>query len=345
MKNKLLYLLIAAITIITGCAQQEISSEASPTVAEITPTQEPAPIVEEYLLKIKITSEAIANNQVDESPERTIMVSLPPSYYSSETHYPVVVFLEGYGMYLSLNSMYTKLNEQMVQEGNKEFIIVNIDGANKFRGSFYANSPITGNWEDFVVDEVLNYVDENFRTIPNRDSRGIAGFSMGGSGTINIAFSNSDIFSCMYAASAGVFTPDGLKTALNTWDVTFKKGYGRAFAPVTDNPERQTYSPMYDGTEHDNQVISDWESGYGNMPEKIDFMLNSSYPLTAIRLDVDPDDYFGWLAEGNLYLSQLLDEKGIEHIYVEHDAGHSLPSYFIDNDFVEFFSNNLMFED
>jgi len=342
MKNTLLTLFVVIIALIAGCAQHK--APASEPTAVTKATDVPEPEVEEYLLRIQITSEAIANNQLDESPDRTIMVSLPPSYYSSEKHYPVVVHLEGYRMSLSLNSMYSNLNEQMLKEGNKEFIVVNIDGLNTFMGSFYTNSPITGNWEDFIVDEVLNYVDTNFRTIQSRDSRGIAGFSMGGSGAINISFSNSDTFSCIYAASAGVFAPDGLKTALNSWGTTFKKGYGRAFAPVTDNPDRQTYSPMYDGTEKDAQVILDWESGYGHMPEKISCLLDSPYSLKAIRLDVDPKDTYTWLAEGNLYLSQLLSENNIEHTYVEHSAGHSLSNDFIDNDFVQFFSNNLIFD-
>lgn len=67
------------------------------------------------------------------------------------------------------------------------------------KGSLYVNSPYTGNYEDYIVQDVINYIDNNYRTIPNRFNRGIAGASMGGIGTITLSAKHPDKF---IAASA-----------------------------------------------------------------------------------------------------------------------------------------------
>ena len=64
----------------------------------------------------------------------------------------------------------------------RKFILVVVDMNTPLGSSWYVNSPTTGNWEDFMVQELVPYIDANFKTIPNRDSRGIAGIFIGGGG-------------------------------------------------------------------------------------------------------------------------------------------------------------------
>jgi S-formylglutathione hydrolase FrmB len=52
--------------------------------------------------------------------------------------------------------------------------------------SWFVNSPVTGNREDFVVQELVAYVDASFRTIPTRDARGLVGHHMGAYGAIRV---------------------------------------------------------------------------------------------------------------------------------------------------------------
>jgi pimeloyl-ACP methyl ester carboxylesterase len=80
-------------------------------------------------------------------------------------------------------------------------IVVTPNARNFFDGSFYMNSPVTGNWEDFVVRDLVGHVDRKYRTIRSRTGRGIAGHSMGGYGALRIAMRNPDIFSAVYALS------------------------------------------------------------------------------------------------------------------------------------------------
>lgn len=60
------------------------------------------------------------------------------------------------------------------------------------KGSFYVNSPHTGNYEDYIIKDVINYIDSNFRTIPNRFNRGMVGVSMGAIGAINLSAKHPD---------------------------------------------------------------------------------------------------------------------------------------------------------
>ncbi len=52
------------------------------------------------------------------------------------------------------------------------------------KGAFYLNSPHTGNYSDFIFDELVDYVDKNYRTIPDKQHRALMGGSMGGYGTL-----------------------------------------------------------------------------------------------------------------------------------------------------------------
>ena len=85
-----------------------------------------------------------------------------------------------------------------------------VPGDNQLGGSFYVNSPVTGNWEDFVVQEVVGYVDNHYRTIARVESRGISGHSMGGFGSLNIAMLHPDVFGAVYSLSPGLFDKNGL---------------------------------------------------------------------------------------------------------------------------------------
>jgi S-formylglutathione hydrolase FrmB len=42
---------------------------------------------------------------------------------------------------------------------------VSVDMTTPLGSSWYVNSPVTGNWENFVVQELVPYSDANFRTL------------------------------------------------------------------------------------------------------------------------------------------------------------------------------------
>ncbi len=75
-----------------------------------------------------------------------------------------------------------------------------------YNGSMYSSSPTTGDWETFIAQDLVAWVDGHYRTIPDRMSRGLAGHSMGGYGTMRIGMKHPEVFSSLYAMSSCCLT-------------------------------------------------------------------------------------------------------------------------------------------
>jgi S-formylglutathione hydrolase len=156
---------------------------------------------------IKVHGKSLEGNLEGDSPDRDVFIYLPPSYATSKNRrYPVVYLLHGYGLTAERWMPFTKMTDaadKNIAAGNlKEMILVNPDAFTLYSGSMYSSSPTTGDWETFIAEDLVSYVDSHYRTIPNRMSRGLGGHSMGGYGTIRIGMKRPDVFSSMYIMSA-----------------------------------------------------------------------------------------------------------------------------------------------
>ena len=171
-----------------------------------TSTKEP-----ERVVFVNIHAPSLTQNLLAESDERTLIVYLPPSYATSQARYPVVYYLPGFGDLSMLGVNLPMGIDKEIGNGTvKEMIVVIASGVNALGGSFYVNSPVTGNWDDFITRDVVSYVDANYRTIRNPDSRGISGHAMGGYGALNLAMLHPDVFGAVYSISPDLFDPNGL---------------------------------------------------------------------------------------------------------------------------------------
>ena len=64
------------------------------------------------------------------------------------------------------------------------------------------SSATTGDFENYVARDVgVAYIDAHYRTIPNRQSRGLVGHSMGGYGASRIGMKHPDVFGALYIMS------------------------------------------------------------------------------------------------------------------------------------------------
>jgi enterochelin esterase family protein len=157
-------------------------------------------------------SQALRGNALGDPTTRAIPVYLPPSYDSEPNiHYPVVYLLHGFtGTSLGWlnNQTFGTLNvpqrfERLVQQGKcGEMILVFPDGFTSLGGSQFLNSPATGNYEDYIIQDLIPYIDQKFRTIPERIGRGVAGKSSGGYGAVRLAMRHPKTFAAM-ASHAG----------------------------------------------------------------------------------------------------------------------------------------------
>jgi pimeloyl-ACP methyl ester carboxylesterase len=166
-------------------------------------------------------SECVARSKVGTDPVRRLAIYLPQGYGSGSKRYPVIYFLPSsrYSDCFEKAGAQALLDDAIAQHRIEGFILVSADMSTPLGCSWYVNSPATGNWDDLMVKEIVPYVDASFRTIPNRDSRGIAGEFMGGYGAIRYGMTHPDIFGSVYAMHP-VGTGSGVQTIVSRpiWD-------------------------------------------------------------------------------------------------------------------------------
>jgi S-formylglutathione hydrolase len=315
-----------------------------------------------------VPAPSLAGSIFGDTTARQIAVYLPPSYYTSQARFPVVYFLAGYGEeVLPLTdgtygiTLPDSLDRVITDDSLREMILVVVSGRNALGGSFYVNSPITGNWEDFVVRDLIPYVDAHYRTIADAASRGLCGHSMGGSGALSIAMHCPNLFGALYLMSAGMTDSSGLKKTpffasaglIDTvvqiqeslkslgrdaawkklgailqqgdWTVAFTFAYAAAFIPDTAAPFPCIAYPYH---RENGQLVADsiilrrWECGFGAIPMKLWRYRDNLMKLRKIGLECGLNDEFSWIREGCGYLSIQLDVEEIPHTTTFFRGGH-----------------------
>jgi S-formylglutathione hydrolase FrmB len=127
----------------------------------------------------------LSQNKIDISPVGKMVLHLPAGYNQSPNRYPVIFFppnpFDGsYSSHFKKSDAQDLFDQAIAAGVIGKFILVSVDMTTLLGTSWYVNSPVTGNWEDFMVP----HLEANFKTLPNRNSRGIAGIFMGGYGAI-----------------------------------------------------------------------------------------------------------------------------------------------------------------
>lgn len=176
-------------------------------LATSVPAFAQAPAKKGTVEHVKVHGEALVGNLQGESPDRDVFIYLPPGYATNRNQrYPVVYLLHGYGLtaerWMDFTKMADSADKNIAAGTLKEMILVSPDGYTKHGGSMWSASPTIGDWETYVAEDLVAYVDKNYRTMAARESRGLAGHSMGGYGTLRIGMKRPDVFSSMYPMSA-----------------------------------------------------------------------------------------------------------------------------------------------
>lgn len=115
--------------------------------------------------------------------------------------YPVLFLLHGYsGAY---NNWIKKMPDLPLLAKQHEMIIVCPDGG---YSSWYINAPedSSNRFETFISKELVDFVDRNYRTIPNKQGRAIDGLSMGGHGALSLAMNHQETFGAAGSMSGAV---------------------------------------------------------------------------------------------------------------------------------------------
>ena len=261
------------------------------------------------------------------------------------------------------------MDKAIALEKIKPVIVVVPNHHTKYRGSFYSNSALGGNWADFTAIDLVSHIDKNYRTIADRNSRGITGHSGGGAGAIRLGMLFPEVFSAVYGLSPALHgdqeiwginnpawrqvseikTREELITGRDNFIANAIVATGRAVSPNPDNPPFYVDLPFT--LVGDSLVVNEplWELWLQKSPlGKIDYYVDNLKQLTALKLDWGRNDEFDWIPIECLNFSQKLENLGIRHYAEEYLGLHSDRVYIDDGRIIErmlpFFDRYLVFE-
>lgn len=131
--------------------------------------------------------------------DKTYFIGLPEGYNAADTatKYPVIVFLHGASVTAAemVNTMEPDLNNflgKLLFEKLFKVIFVIPDGScTPYKGSFYTNSELYGNYEDYISADLPAEIRANYKTYPYREKWSIMGHSMGGYGAMKTALKHA----------------------------------------------------------------------------------------------------------------------------------------------------------
>ena len=300
-------------------------------------------------------SEVLRDNPLGDPYVRDLFVYLPPGCDDGSAIYPVIYCLSGFtgrGKMLLNDSAFTpNLAERMdrlITSGTiKPMIVVLPDCFTYYGGSQYINSTATGRYEDYLTQEIVPFVDQNFRTINDRDSRAVMGKSSGGYGSLIMGMRHADLFGLVCSISGDAY-----------FEYCLPMDFAKAFRQIKGDPKgfmekiwstekhgrdahsaintigmSACYSP--NGTDFDLPFDLEtgemrqgvWQRWLENDPvHLVEKHVENLKSLKLLFIDAGTRDEFA-LDVGARILSKKLKNHGVPHIHEEFDDGHMGISY------------------
>jgi enterochelin esterase family protein len=304
-------------------------------------------------------SEILKNNPPGDKHVRDVIVYLPPEYEESAKSFPVVYCLTGFtgrGRMLLNNSAFTpdlaERMDKLIGEGKiQPMIVVMPDCFTYYGGSQYINSSATGSYEDYLTREIVPFVDANFRTIDDKNSRAVMGKSSGGYGALIMAMRHADLFGLVCSTSGDCcfeycYLPDFPKALRavkgnpkrlveKVWNEDEKKGKDD-FAGLNIIGMSACYSPNPDSEigfdlpfdlETGEIRAEIWAKWLAHDPIRlVEKSVENLKSLKLLYIDAGTSDEFA-LDIGAKILCQKLRDAGVQHVHEEFDDGHFNISY------------------
>ena len=358
------FLLPCTVTLALATALQA-SAQVQTMVPDPVPGAKPVGVEH-----IKVHGTALEGNLEGDAVDRDVIVFLPPSYQKeTKRRYPVVYALHGYS--IGAEQWSHEIHVPQTIEGafaqhSQEMIVVLPDSKTIYNGSMYSSSATTGDFEKFVSHDVVAYIDAHYRTIADRQSRGLVGHSMGGYGATRIGMKHSDVFGALYVMSPCCLSPmaggfpgpaDQMKeralasekkvaAAKSPADLAAQSpGFqaaqyatAAAWAPDPKNPPLYFDMPTKDGVPQPD-VAAKFSA---NAPLAfIDQYIGNLKQYRAISIDVGDQD---GLKVDTIKLHNVLDNYGVPNGFEIYSGTHtSAVADRFQNHVLPFFSKNLCF--
>ncbi len=293
--------------------------------------------------RVTIHGKSLEGNLEADSPDRDATVYLPPSYLADQARrFPVVYLLHGYGgrddtFTTRLASLQESGDRLAAAPGFSEAIVVTPDAFTLHKGSMYSNSATTGDWERFIAEDLVAYMDGHYRTLASRMSRGLAGHSMGGYGALRIGMKRPDVFMSLYIMSAcclganrnprpdAMAAAEAIKTREQAEEAARAPGFGpsvslasaAAWSPNPANPPLYLDLPVKDGKVRPD-IVAKWVA---NAPlEMLEQYASNLKKYYAVAIEIGTSDT---LLASNRQLHDALTRLRVPHAYEEYDGDHT----------------------
>jgi S-formylglutathione hydrolase FrmB len=304
---------------------------------------------------LKHESSVLKGNAPGDPHVRDLVIYLPPGYDGSGERYSTVYCLTGFtgrGKALLNDNAFTpnlaeRLDKLITSGKIRPIIAVMPDCFTYYGGSQYINSTATGNYENYLTKEIVPFVDKNFRTINDRDSRAVMGKSSGGYGSLIMGLRHADIFGLVCSTAGDAYFeycyPNDFPKAFRTikgdpkgfmekfWAEEKKSG---DFHPALNTIGMSAcYSP--NGTEFDlpfdletGEMRQDvWERWLEHDPVRlVEKHIKDLKILRLLFLDAGARDEYALDIGARVFVSRLR-KFDIPHIHEEFDDGHGGISY------------------
>lgn len=262
--------------------------------------------------------------------QKHVLVYLPPSYDRDTTRrYPVVYYLHGLSGaeadWIAKGDI-DGAADSLFKTGTPEMIVVLPDGDDgwyttwvsqfSFRtcaDTLHGEAPDRycvdhQRYDDYVAHDVVRFVDRRYRTLANREHRGIGGLSMGGYGAVTLALHYPEVFAAA-ASHSGVLSP--MYTGPHPFDDAPKYGH----TPEEIRPTTGFFSRYLNfwGTD-----IARWREA--DPSHMADLLRQRNGPMPALFIDCGVEDGF---VDQNRALHFDLTRLGIAHTYAEWPGAHT----------------------
>jgi S-formylglutathione hydrolase len=308
--------------------------------------------------RIKVHGKSLEGNLEGDSPDRDVSVYLPQSYKSdARRRYPVVYMLHGYAdsddnwfgskQHPFVNAPATI--DRAIASGAREMIVVMPNANTVYGASRYSTSATVGDWEGFVTQDLVSNVDTHYRTLPDRMSRGLAGHSMGGYGTLRLGMKYPQVYSAIYALSscclAPTLDPQNPALARALASIHSAADFGKddlasaaAWSSNPKNPPLYFDLPIVDGKLQP-IVVAKW---HANAPlAMVDQYVPNLKKIHAIGMDIGSNDEY---LTSNRQFADTLTTFGVTHTFETYEGTHiSGIENRLEMKVIPFFSANLSF--
>ena len=253
-------------------------------------------------------------------------IYLPEGYGTSERRYPVIYLVHGWGVdedawpssSLQVQKVADDLDLQAIivmPDGDRGVYINSVTPAD-YKACMNEAPPVRNsrepreefcvrraNYEDYMLEDIIPYIDRHYRTLPTRLARGVMGESAGGLASFHLALRHKDLFSTVAAHSGAV-------------SMLYQPGNNKPLTRIEPRPGFEEWEAML-GLDIENWLAYDPYSLLDTLkPDEL-----------AIYFDSGMEDEFGFYQMA-LHFEQRLKQLGLDHIFVAVPGGKHDDEFF-----------------